>query len=409
MSLKPYLILLSCFLCACASTPEKTFFEKTITVEGQAVIKNGAKLLARTMAIRDAIREASLTNNSQINSHTRVDKNTIALDSFSLRTAALVNQTKVVDEWIEKDIYHVRAIITLTDNPRCQSIYRKKIVATAFPFSHPSHTSLSESNDLSSGIPREISNILAESGEYTTRNKTHTVLFQEADLAPELQENHPYQASEIINLARNNQAQFVLSGVIRDLDSADRHYTRGNGFGAWLGSFSSYYNNSRAITIDIYIHDGYTGALLFQHRYKDTVDSTFSSIWVPDNVMVGSVDFKNSATGNVITKIINQSVGDIQESIGCFPFYTRILKIEGNKIFIDAGAQERINPGDQLIVYRNAGTIHALNSDQEIVGLYKNAVGMMTITEVTPLFSVGELEAPPYMLGVEVGDWVKSW
>jgi len=409
MSLKPYLILLSCFLCACASTPEKTFFEKTMTVEGQAVIKNGAKLLARTMAIRDAIREASLTNNSQINSHTRVDKNTIALDSFSLRTAALVNQTKVVDEWIEKDIYHVRAIITLTDNPRCQSIYRKKIVATAFPFSHPSHTSLSESNDLSSGIPREISNILAESGEYTTRNKTHTVLFQEADLAPELQENHPYQASEIINLARNNQAQFVLSGVIRDLDSADRHYTRGNGFGAWLGSFSSYYNNSRAITIDIYIHDGYTGALLFQHRYKDTVDSTFSSIWVPDNVMVGSVDFKNSATGNVITKIINQSVGDIQESIGCFPFYTRILKIEGNKIFIDAGAQERINPGDQLIVYRNAGTIHALNSDQEIVGLYKNAVGMMTITEVTPLFSVGELEAPPYMLGVEVGDWVKSW
>ncbi len=409
MSLKPYLILLSCFLCACASAPEKTFFEKTITVEGQAVIKNGAKLLARTMAIRDAIREASLTNNSQINSHTRVDKNTIALDSFSLRTAALVNQTKVVDEWIEKDIYHVRAIITLTDNPHCQSIYRKKIVATAFPFSHPSHTSLSESNDLSPGIPREISNILAESGEYTTRNKTHTVLFQEADLAPELQENHPYHASEIINLARNNQAQFVLSGVIRDLDSADRHYTRGNGFGAWLGSFSSYYNNSRAITIDIYIHDGYTGALLFQHRYKDTVDSTFSSIWVPDNVMVGSVDFKNSATGNVITRIINQSVGDIQESIGCFPFYTRILKIEGNKIFIDAGAQERINPGDQLIVYRNAGTIHALNSDQEIVGLYKNAVGMMTITEVTPLFSVGELEAPPYMLGVEVGDWVKSW
>jgi len=161
MSLKPYLILLSCFLCACASAPEKTFFEKTITVEGQAVIKNGAKLLARTMAIRDAIREASLTNNSQINSHTRVDKNTIALDSFSLRTAALVNQTKVVDEWIEKDIYHVRAIITLTDNPRCQSIYRKKIVVTAFPFSHPSHTSLSESNDLSPGIPREISNILA--------------------------------------------------------------------------------------------------------------------------------------------------------------------------------------------------------------------------------------------------------
>jgi len=411
MSFKSYIFILSLLLNACGTTTAEkpNIIDEQVTVEGQAIIKNGAKLLARKMAIRDAIREASLTNNSQINSHTRVDRNTIALDSFSLRTAALVKQTKVIDEWIEKDIYHVRVIINLTSHASCKPIYRKKIVATAFPFSHPSHTSLSESNDLSPGIPREISNMLAESGEYTTRNKTHTVLFQEAGLAPELQENHPYQASEIINLAKNNQAQFVLSGVIRDLDSADRHYTRGNGFGAWLGSFSSYYNNSRAITIDIYIHDGYTGALLFQHRYKDTVDSTFSSIWVPDNVMVGSIDFKNSATGNVITNIINQSANDIQESIGCFPFYTRILKIEGNKIFIDAGAQERINPGDQLIVYRNAGTIHALDSDQEIVGLYKNAVGMMTITEVTPLFSVGELEAPPYMLGVEVGDWVKSW
>ncbi len=411
MHFKPYFLILYCLLTACTntSTVKTVVSDKTITVEGQAVIKNGANLLARKQAIRDAIREASLTNNSQLTSHTLVDNNTIALDSFSLRTTALVKQTKVIDEWVEKDIYYVRALIQLTNNPSCAPIYRKKIVATAFPFSHPSHTSLSESNDLSPGIPREISNLLAQSGDYLARNKTHTVLFQQATLAPESQENHPYQVSEIINLARNNQAQFVLSGVIRDLDSADRHYTRGAGFFAWLGSFSSYYNNSRAITIDIYVHDGYTGALLFQHRYKDTVDSNFSSIWIPDNVMVGSVDFKNSATGNAITKIINKAAPEIQSALSCLPFYTRILKIEGNNIFIDAGAQERINQGDQLVVYRSSGAIHALDSNKEIVGLYKKAAGVMTITEVNPLFSVGELEAPPYMLGVEVGDWVKSW
>lgn len=411
MPFKFYLFILFFLLSACSNTSavKTVATENSITVEGQAVIKNGAQLLARKQAIRDAIREASLTNNSQLSSHTRVNNNSIALDTFSLRTAALVKQTKVIDEWIEKDIYYVRAIIQLTNDPSCTPIYRKKIVATAFPFSHPSHTSLSESNDLSPGIPREITNLLAQSGNYLARNKTHTVLFQQADLAPELQENHPYQASEIINLARNNQAQFVLSGVIRDLDSADRHYTRGAGVFAWLGSFSSYYSNSRTITIDIYVHDGYTGALLFQHRYKDTVDSSFSSIWVPDNVMVGSIDFKNSATGNVITKIINKTAPEIDSSLSCLPFYTRILKIEGNKIFIDAGAQEKINQGDQLIVYRSSGAIHALDSDQEIVGLYKEAAGVLTITEVSPLFSVGELEAPPYMLGVEVGDWVKSW
>jgi hypothetical protein len=63
-------------------------------------------------------------------------------------------------------------------------------------------------------------------------------------------------------------------------------------------------------------------------------------IRIPKDVMVGSEAFNNTDTGNKITKIINQSVKDIQESLNCYPFYTRILKIEDNKIFIDAGAQE---------------------------------------------------------------------
>lgn len=401
-------ILLSVLLAACTSTiPSiQSSREQIVTVEGQALIKNGTQLLARKMAIRDAIRQASLENNSHINSRTLINQNKIALDSFTLRTTALINNTKVIDEWIEAGIYHVRAIVRLSAGGRCTPQYRKRIAATAFPLVKPSHSSTLESSDLSSGIPREVSNMLTESGYYLGRNNTHTTLYTIPALAPEIIGSPAYEMLNNMKLAEKSRVQFVLSGVIRDLEISSRNYNRGSGVSAWLNSFNSYFHTSRAITLDMYIHDGYTGALLFQHRYKDEATG---SVLIPKDVMVGSEQFKATETGNKITKMINQSALDIQNSLNCYPFYTRILKIQDNKIFIDAGAQERINLGDQLVVYTSLGDINQQDSRQQIIGHYKKPVGVLTITEVNPLFSIGELEVPPYMLGIEVGDWVKSW
>ena len=408
-SLKYLLFACSIALQACSGTLEKvplTHHEQIVTVEGQAIIKNDTHLLARKMAIRDAIRQASLQNNSQINSRTLINQNSIALDAFTLRTTALINNTKVIDEWIEEGIYHVRAIVRLTTGEMCTPQYRKRIAATAFPMVQPSHSSMSESNDLSTGIPREITNILTESGAYLGHNQTHTVLYKDPNLAPEITDPHPYDISNDMTLAKQSRVQFVLSGVIRDLEASPAHYNRGSGLSAWLKSFSRYFHRTRAITIDIYIHDGFSGALLFQHRYKDTASG---DIWIPENIMVGSESFKSTDTGNKITKIINLSIRDIQQSLSCYPFYTRILLIKENKVFIDAGAQERLNLGDQLVVYSSLGTLNKQDGEQEILGHHKKPAGVLTITEITPLFAIGELEAPPHMLGIKEGDWVKSW
>ncbi|MBE0468558.1 MAG: flagellar assembly protein T N-terminal domain-containing protein [Methyloprofundus sp.] len=404
-----HLLLIFCLLlqaCSISKTPASLPVEQIATVEGQAIIQDGAQLLARKMAIRDAIRQASLENNSQINSRTLINQNSIALDAFSLRTTALINNTKVIDEWIENDTYHVRAIVHLTTGGMCTPQYRKRIAATAFPMVQPSQISMAESNDLSNGIPREISNILTESGAYLGRNKTHTVLYADPDLAPEITGTHPYDISDDMTLAKRSRVQFVLSGVIRDLESSPRQYNRGSGVISWIKSLNSYFYTTRSITIDAYIHDGYSGALLFQHRYKDQATG---SIRIPKDVMVGSEQFNDTDTGNKITKIINQSVKDIQQALNCYPFYTRILKIEDNKVFIDAGAQERLNEGDQLVVYSSLGTINQLGGEQEVLGFDKKPAGVLTIKTIMPLFAIGELEAPPHMLGIKVGDWVKSW
>jgi len=392
--------------CNSAKAPIKLPSEQIATVEGQAIIKDGAQLLARKMAIRDAIRQASLQNNSQINSRTLVNRNSVMLDSFTLRTTALINNTKVIDEWIEEGIYHVRAMVRLSAGTMCTPQYRKRIAATAFPLVQVSHSSMNESPDLMRGIPREISNMLTQSGDYLGRDITHRTLYTELSRAPEITGTHPYDVSNDINLAKRNRVQFVLSGVIRDLETSPSHYNRGSGFFSWLKSFTRYFHSTRSITIDVYVHDGYSGALLFQHRYKDQASGDTS---IPADVMVGSIPFKDTDTGNKITKIINQSALDIHESLNCYPFNTRIIKIKENKVFIDAGAQERLNEGDQLVVYSSLGPINRPGGGQEVLGLHKRPTSVLTITEITPLFAIGELEVPPHMLGIRAGDWVKSW
>jgi len=78
-------------------------------------------------------------------------------------------------------------------------------------------------------------------------------------------------------------------------------------------------------------------------------------------------------------------------------------------VFIDAGAQEKLSVGDQLVVYNTGGDDLNLDGGLSFVGKDKQPAGVLTILNVTPRYSIGSLEAPARDLGVRVGDWVKSW
>jgi len=163
----------------------------------------------------------------------------------------------------------------------------------------------------------------------------------------------------------------------------------------------------RGIGIDVYVHDGLTGALLFQQRY---VDDVIGDVWIPATYTVGSERFNTTSTGAKIAKIIDQASNDIRRTLNCYPFTTRIIEIKDDKVFIDAGAQEKLNIGDQLVVYSTGNTddLH-LDGGLSFIGKDKQPTGVLTILNVTPRYSIGRLEAPARDLGIKVGDWVKSW
>ena len=392
---------------SCSSVQHQTGANsRIVNVEGQAAISKGMPLLAKKQALQDAIRQASMQSSVDIHSRTLVDQNNVSLDTMSMRTAATVSNTKIIKEWTSDNIYHVAAMVELAADSSCTPHYRKRIIATAFPLAKQEQVTGYETQDLYSGIPRELNNLLMESGDFIGSNATNINLYPSPELAPELSDRTAYRPSKVMQIAASNGAQFVLSGVIRDLEVESTEYMRGAGPLAFARSLARDVVARRGIGIDVYVHDGYTGALMFQQRYVDTV---IGDVWIPATYTVGSERFNATSTGGKIAEIIDQAKTDIRQSLNCYPFATRIIEIKGDKLVIDAGAQERLNVGDQLVVYGSNGDDLNLDGGFSFVGKDKQPAGVLTIRSIAPRYAVGSLEVPARELGVKIGDWVKSW
>jgi len=388
--LKIFIVPLLLLLQACAGLTQQSDQQpvekqaKVVTTEGQAVIQKGALIEARVQAIQVAIRKA------------------VSLGGAEQNSSHLVANTKVVDEWQENGRYHVQIVTVISNDSFCQPPYKKRIVATAFPLVTTGQISGNESQDLYSGIPREIMNQLMESGDFIGRNQTRTVLYSRPDLAPEIVSDSDYGDSTILELARQNNSQFVLSGVIRDFEVESTEYVRGAGILAQIKSAVRDVVARRGITIDIYVHDGLSGSLLFQHRYSDSI---LGDVWIPSGYAVGSERFKATPAGQKISQIIQSASDDIRRVFGCYPFTARVVKIENNQVVIAAGAQDKLKPGDTLVVYAGSRLMQGLGQP----GSQKEPIGLLKLESVNAMFASGSMEIPIKIRKVKAGDWVKSW
>lgn len=352
---------------------------RQVTVQGTALIGAGGRDQARQAAIDDALNNASA----------QLKRN----NSASL----LISDIKVVDEWQDGDLYQVQAVAVLFDKQLCASQYRKKIVATAFPLMIPDQIAGTESQDLYGGIPREIGNRLMESGDFIARNQTQISLYERPELAPEIPSTGLLAGSAILNVGRQHDAQFVLSGVIRDFKIESTDYVRGSGVLAQFKWAMRDVVARRSVGIDVFVHDGFTGALLFQHRYTESI---LGDVSLPSGYTVGSDRFESSPAGHAISEIIQQASDDIRQLFGCYPFSARVAQASGDRVTIAAGAQDKLKAGDRLMVY-SAGFTHNAGMG------FRESLGILTLTDVGPTMASGTMDSGHGV--VRSGDWVRSF
>ncbi|WP_150050407.1 flagella assembly protein FlgT middle domain-containing protein [Methylomonas rhizoryzae] len=353
---------------------------RQVTVQGFAAVGVGGVSAARQAAIDDAIAQAA---------RTLADRDPGAMST---------SEVKVVDEWQDQDGYHVQALVMLSAQKSCNAPYRKRIVATGFPAMNPYQISGTETQDLFGGIPREIGNLLMERGDFIAYNLTDSSLYVRPDLAPEIPASGGFSGNVILDIAKRHNAQLVLSGIIRDFRVESTEYVRGAGVLAELKSAMRDYVGRRSIGIDVFMHDGFTGALLFQHRYTDSI---IGDVNLPSGYNVGSERFEDTPSGHKIGDIVRQASQDIADLFSCYPFSARVIRTELGRITIGAGAQDKIKVGDRFMVY-SAGF-----ADSAGLG-YTDPIGILSIAEVGPSMAAGSLEQNARTL-VRPGDWVRSF
>ncbi|MGY6277723.1 flagella assembly protein FlgT middle domain-containing protein [Methylomonas sp. MgM2] len=379
------LILLMLLTMSCSEVDDKQTAavpvnSRQATVHGSAPITGAGVERARQAAVDDAVAKAALQLRQ------------------SRAQSLLSSDIKIVDEWQESGAYHVQVLVLLAPQHSCQSSYRKRIVATAFPAMNTEQISGSDSQDLYNGIPREISNQLMETGDFIVSNLTNTSLYYQPDLAPNVPWFGRRSDSVVLTIADRYNAQLVLAGVIRDFKIESTEYVRGSGILAMVKSTMRDYVARRSIGIDVYVYDGFTGALLFQQRYTDSVTGDVS---VPPGYTVGSERFESSPVGHSVNGIVQQAGHDIQQLFACYPFAARVDYLDNGRIVIKAGAQDGVKVGDRLMLY-SAG-----DTDRSGLG-FTNPIGVMVTTDVGPTMASGQLEDGLAQTIVRPGDWVRS-
>ena len=372
-------------LCLASLSAQATTYEAV----GIAPIDGGGIEQARKAAIRDATRQASIQAGVEVEMSETVTPGGLPLQSTRMRAPKEFASVTVVREWREGEFLHVLVRAddhTLRDQAGTARAYKKKVVATQFSVNVPRQ--IVDLGDLWNGLPRELMARLEASKQVLPRAVPQG-LFADAS-----QINSDAGRALVRQVAEQQDAQFVISGVVLDAGVALE--------GGYYGFFKT---PKRRFEMDIFVHDGLTGALLGQHRLGRAMSGTLK---LDRDRPFGSAAFYATDYGRGIDALLTDATQAILADLARLPFAAKIVQITGSRIFLDAGATSSIGTGDTMVVYQRKDemAINALRNSAEI-GIPEMPVTTVSITQVQPLFASGELQGDPKVVKVKVGDLVR--
>jgi len=358
-----------------------SFASRVVETTGSANINAGAQHAAKEHAIKNAMQQALLQNSAHIDSTSTISSNVLVIDSARVNTSGTIENVKVLEEWIEDEIYYVRIRASIPDTnvgiEKSTTRYRKKIAAIQFDVLHRSE--IFDVPEIERELPRELLRRLDNSGNFIIIDATQ---FLVSTLHPGLRFDDPGSYKMI---AEKTGAQIILSGQIRDF-----HVEEG------------FFQNKRQLEIEIYLHDGISGTRIARHRFSETVPN--ANYFKESQALFSNAGFYKTIFGNVVDKVINSQVEFIQEDLKQIPFSARILRVNGQKIFFDAGTASLINIGDMLMTFRLE--TDPLNSNNgRYLGFLETPVASLSVEQVQPQFAVGKVEIKNAKLSV--GDLIR--
>lgn len=361
-----------------------------VEIETSAAISKEAGLdSARQEALREAIRQASDLGQVSVMASERMSPQGQIIESSRIRTADAVPEYRIIREWVSNQRLHLLVRFEPADAAakaqHVKQAYRKKVVVAPFVVHRPSHV-VNTFRD----FPRELMYRLEKTGVVLARFSDYSIPAENSS------EAEATIRAAVRQIAAKQDGQFVISGEIWDVMNVDA---------APPSSLFHFPKKRRSFEIHLAVHDGLTGARLAQHRLGTQVEGSAAEAV---GGQFGTSDFLATEFGMSVEGVIRSAVSAALDDIRTIPFTAKVVRVAGSKVYINAGATSLIAPGDKFATYQAQDEMALKDpSSQSDYGMPLTPLASIQITQVYPLFAVGQLQSTQKNVSVKAGDLVR--
>lgn len=376
-----------------------------VQVTGKAPYSDVNYDYARSQARDDAYKQAIMLAGTRVTSEQRLENGVMVKDNIELSSQARVKRAQIQNEYVWKNTLHLVMDVEIESIPLCQasqaSDYKKKVAVLGFSLQVPDQARMGGLDNVNRGFASALSSKLHRMGSLVVYENSQERLAGEIVNAPTLytQQNTLTKAA---SFAKDVGVQFVVSGVVRDLGVESREAFT-NSYWHKLRRAVNNTNQKRRMTVDLFVHDGFSGAIVWQRTF------TLSADWKLDATMkvgFGSAEFWQSDYGRAVNGMLDDMALLIEEQLRCQPFMTRIARVDGKVLHFNSGASTGIRPGDKLSVYR---TFNFHDADRNQGVELTNVKTALTVSQVHPGFASGTINVDPGRLNIQEDDLLIAW
>ncbi len=372
---------------------------------GLAVIRAGNIDAAREEARKAALRDVSMQYEAHISSEDIMESGVVTDSRLTVTSRARARDVQILDERQLGNSLRITLRAEMSEGVGdCHAgdaaQLKKRVAVTGFILEHPHQARHGRLDDAGLMLPQILRAGLQAEDNVQVLSASTVQLFDNVTNAPTSQ-RFDNRLTNVIQVARELGAQFVVAGVIRDLGMADP--------AAWGSSVLDKLNRSlgtasrnRRFVVDLMIFDGFSGSPIYQKRFQT------EGLWdgrQGTSVGFGSVGFQETDFGQQVGQVIDQMGLDVREALACQPFMTRITRVEGQKVTLASGATAGLRPGDTLSLYRSYSHFDSPGATPELM----DADIEVTLDNIHPEFSNGQIPEFGALQNIQRGDIAIIW
>jgi len=253
----------------------------------------------------------------------------------------------------------------------------KKSIAVA---SFQNASGLTSYINLGTDFSTQLTDALVQSGKFIVLSRTElSAVLTEQDLA----ESGRLAKSLTAKKGKIIPAQILITGKITEFEES----AGGGGQGLSIHGVTIGAKKAHAhIGVIVQIIDSTTGEVLDSKRVEGKANASGFSLGYSGSWSLGTSSFKKTPLGKATQIAIDRSVVYISSKLSKMPWQGRVVKVEGNTVFINAGSKSGISSGMKFSVYRKGESLIDPETGMEL-GSERTKIADISVSEVQEKFS----------------------